>query len=42
VAAFVAEQCGVAVERIGPDTRLLHDLAIDGDDAAESIAAFCR
>ena len=37
---FVAEQSGNRVERLARETRLLHDLGIDGDDAFELFLAF--
>ena len=41
VVRLVAARCGIPTEQVGPETRLLHDLQIDGDDAAELIETFC-
>jgi hypothetical protein len=42
VTVFVAERMGIPVEQINPDSRLLHDLRIDGDDADELLEEFFR
>ena len=42
VKAFVAKFALVAEETLSPDTRLLHDLGIDGHDADELIVTFCE
>ena len=43
VKAFVAEQVVWASEaELTPDTRLFHDLGIDGDDGDELLEAFCE
>ncbi len=41
VKAFVAEHHRIAEKKFNPDTRLVEDLGIDGDDAVELIEAFC-
>jgi acyl carrier protein len=40
VRALIVEQANVLPERVTPETRLLHDLGIDGDDAVELLLAF--
>jgi acyl carrier protein len=40
VRTLLANQCGVSEDRISSSTRLLDDLGIDGDDAAELLEAF--
>jgi hypothetical protein len=40
VVAFVAAQCGVSSDRIRPQTTLLGDLGIDGDDGIELLEQF--
>ena len=42
VVQLVAQQTGVPSERISPQTTLFGDLGIDGDDAAELLAAFAE
>ena len=43
VKAFIVEQVVWASEKeLTPETGLLHDLGIDGDDAYELIEAFCE
>jgi acyl carrier protein len=42
VRAFVAEQCGVPLNRIEPPTTLFGDLGVDGDDAVQFFQAFAR
>ncbi|MBI1926411.1 DUF1493 family protein [Candidatus Poribacteria bacterium] len=42
VKAFVAEHHRIAEKKFNPDTRLLEDLGIDGDDGVELIEAFCE
>lgn len=42
VKAFVAEHHRIAEKKFNPDTRLVEDLGIDGDDAVELIEAFCE
>ncbi len=39
---FLSEQWRVRPERLTPDTRLLHDLGIDGDDAEEILTDFAE
>ena len=41
VAGMVAKKCGLKQPQVRPDSRLLHDLNIDGDDAAELIQEIC-
>jgi len=38
--AFIAEQTGTRPSRISPETRLVQDLGMDGDDAVEFFEAF--
>jgi len=40
VREFVSEELGVPVGRIKPETRLLHDLGVDGDDAGDLLQHF--
>ena len=40
VAAFVAHAASEPIERITAETRILHDLRVDGDDADEFMMAF--
>ncbi len=42
VRTFVAKYNGIAEEKLKADTRLFHDLGIDGDDGDELIEAFCE
>jgi len=37
---FVAQECAVPIEKMSPETRLFHDLGVDGSDAEELLAAF--
>jgi hypothetical protein len=37
---LVSRQCGIRPEKIGSASRLLHDLGIDGDDAAELLSDY--
>jgi len=39
---FVSEKLGVPKERLSPSTRLLHDLWLDGDDAADLLKDFSQ
>ncbi len=39
---FVAEWLGIPSDQIRPETRLLHDLHVDGDDASELLDEFFR
>jgi acyl carrier protein len=40
VREFVSEELGVPAARIKPETRLLHDLGVDGDDAGDLLHHF--
>jgi acyl carrier protein len=40
VLAFVSEEVGVPLARLTPDTRVVHDLGCDGDDAGELLERF--
>jgi len=40
VRELVSRQCGVAEAEITPETRLVEDLGIDGDDGTELLEAF--
>ena len=40
VSQFVSEELGVPATRIKPETRLLHDLGVDGDDAGDLLQHF--
>lgn len=40
VAGFVAEQLSVRLERLSPQTRLVQDLGVDGDDLVELMDAY--
>jgi hypothetical protein len=42
VLAFTARELGLSPEKIHPASRLLEDLGLDGDDAAEFMEAFAR
>ena len=42
VKTFVAEHAGASAKKINPDTRLMEDLGICGDDGYELLAAFCE
>lgn len=43
VKAFVVEHAiWASEEELTPDTRILHDLGIDGDDGDELLEAFCE
>ena len=37
IVRYLHEEQGIKVERLGPDSRILDDLGVDGDDAAELI-----
>jgi hypothetical protein len=39
---FVTEELRVSSSRLRPNTRLFHDLGVDGDDGPEFIDAFAR
>jgi len=39
---FVADECGVPRERLTLDTRLLHDLRIDGADGTDLVERFAK
>ena len=39
---FLVEHAPVSEEELTPDTRLFHDLRIDGDDGGELLEAFCE
>jgi len=39
---MAATHSGRPIEKIGPETRLFHDLAIDGDTAEEFLTEVCR
>ena len=38
----VARHSGLAIEKIAPESRLLHDLEIDGDDAADLLIDYSK
>lgn len=40
IAGFVCDQTSVRADRLTPQTRLVHDLGIDGDDLVELMGAF--
>jgi hypothetical protein len=42
VIEFVAAQTGHKVSKLGLDSRLFHDLGVDGDDGLELLQAFSR
>ena len=35
IASMAAKKSGVNITQVGPETKLLHDLGVDGDDAGE-------
>ena len=42
IAQFVANQAGVPLDRVRPDTRVETDLGVTGDDAAELLEAYAQ
>lgn len=40
IAGFVCDQTSVRADRLTPQTRLVHDLGIDGDDLVDLMDAF--
>ena len=40
VAAFIAQQTKEPLSNLAPETRLLHDLRLDGDDAHNFLSEF--
>ena len=41
VRQLAAQYSGRKIEAIGPDTRVFHDLGLDGDDAEEFLTDYC-
>ena len=42
VKQFVADSLHIPISNLTPETRLLHDLGIDGDDAIEFLSQYCK
>jgi acyl carrier protein len=39
---LIADECGYEIDGLNPETRLLHDLGVDGDDGIELLKAFAK